>query len=273
MSVPYTSSRAGRFGWMMQRVSALLLIALAFAHFGIQHFSSDAVSTGLTVAARMSNPWWQAFYVIFIILALYHGINGLLGVIADYAPKRICGYVAGIVFWTLGSVFAIVAISNVIGATSVAEAKTWYTVNGFVQGETHGNPPFAPSKEYDTRTHQAEMQLFNYYLDKHTHQGDAKHITVADIIKDAGDDSVAAGDLFDAWCLSTISAGAVDPAERSSCHIFSSSYEFAVWAAHVRLRDAQLRLKSSPEENAAKNHEQVIINAYANLPAYTSALH
>ena len=42
MSAPYVSSRSGRFQWMMQRVSAVLLLFLAFGHFGLQHFTADA---------------------------------------------------------------------------------------------------------------------------------------------------------------------------------------------------------------------------------------
>ena len=87
MSQPYVTTRSGSIQWLMQRVSAALLVLLAFGHFGLQHFTSDAVSTGLTVSARMNDAWWQAYYVIFIALALYHGINGLVGSRATYLPE------------------------------------------------------------------------------------------------------------------------------------------------------------------------------------------
>ena len=44
MGAPYVSSRSGRFQWMMQRVSAVLLLVLTFSHFGLQHFTAEAVS-------------------------------------------------------------------------------------------------------------------------------------------------------------------------------------------------------------------------------------
>ena len=74
---PYVTSRSGRFQWLMQRVSAVLLLALVFVHFAIQHFTADAVTTGLTVSARFNDPYWQGFYVIFVVLGLYHGVNML----------------------------------------------------------------------------------------------------------------------------------------------------------------------------------------------------
>ena len=45
----------GRFQWMMQRATALLLIFFAFFHFGL--YFTLAGSTGLTVAERMNNPF------------------------------------------------------------------------------------------------------------------------------------------------------------------------------------------------------------------------
>ena len=76
------------FQWMMQRVSAVLLLVLTFGHFGLQHFTASAVSTGLTVTARMNDPFWQGYYIMFVVLAMYHGINGVYGIFLDYGPKQ-----------------------------------------------------------------------------------------------------------------------------------------------------------------------------------------
>ena len=80
--------RSGRFQWMMQRVSAVLLLVLTFSHFGLQHFTAEAVSTDLTVTAQMNDPFWLGYYIMFIVLAMYHGINGVYGMFLDYGPNK-----------------------------------------------------------------------------------------------------------------------------------------------------------------------------------------
>ena len=50
MAQPYVSTRRGGGQWIMQRASAAALVLLAGTHFALQHFTTAAVSTGLT-------PW------------------------------------------------------------------------------------------------------------------------------------------------------------------------------------------------------------------------
>ncbi|HAT10885.1 MAG TPA: hypothetical protein DCS97_09905, partial [Planctomycetes bacterium] len=113
MAEHYISSRAGQVQWIMQRVSAVLLVGLAGVHFALQHFTSDAVSTGLTVATRLNNPYWQAFYLVFITLAMYHGINGVVGIIRDYNPRRALRVGAEFTLWALAFFFVCLGAKNV----------------------------------------------------------------------------------------------------------------------------------------------------------------
>ncbi len=249
MASPYVSSRTGRFAWMMQRVSALLLIFLAFSHFGIQHFTSDAVSTGLTVAHRLNNPWWQGYYVIFIVLALYHGINGVLGIIHDYAPKPLMRGIAAVILWSLGFVFVSMGIINITTPKSVAELKALYVQDGFPVGESSGSPPTPFVKSYDSTREIRELNLLAYYLEHHTHRSDYDSASIGEVFNAAlnneeGDvDSKAkqSGKAFDEWALSTIVQKDPTLAEKNRSYIFSNSKEFALWALNVRKRNAQIR--------------------------------
>lgn len=246
---PYVSSRSGRFSWMMQRVSAVLLIFLAFSHFGIQHFTSDAVSTGLTVAKRMNNPWWQAYYVIFVVLALYHGINGVLGIIYDYAPRPLLRGTAAIILWTTAFIFATMGIINITTPKSVAELKLLYVSEGFPVGETSGSPPTPFVKSYDATREIRELHLLAYYLDKHTHRNDFDTTELSAVFNASLNDSDAAVDekarqsgiAFDDWAMNTLLAPAVEQVDRDRSYIFSNSREFAVWALNVRRRNAERR--------------------------------
>ncbi len=74
--------------WYMQRITGAVLVPLLIAHFWVEHFMSATLLRGdLTYAVilqRIANPWWQAIDISFLIIALYHGLNGLYGIVLDY---------------------------------------------------------------------------------------------------------------------------------------------------------------------------------------------
>ena len=74
--------------WCLQRVTGSLLVLLLVAHFWVEHFMSAPLRRGelsyAAIAERISNPWWQAIDIAFLIVALCHGLSGLRGIILDY---------------------------------------------------------------------------------------------------------------------------------------------------------------------------------------------
>lgn len=76
------------FAWYMQRITGALLVPLLIAHFWVEHFMSKELLRGdLTysaILARISNPMWQAIDISFLLIALYHGLNGLYNILLDY---------------------------------------------------------------------------------------------------------------------------------------------------------------------------------------------
>lgn len=74
--------------WYMQSVTGGLLLILLSAHFWVEHFMTAPARRGdLTyqlIVARVSNPLWQAIDISFLVIALYHGLNGLRDIILDY---------------------------------------------------------------------------------------------------------------------------------------------------------------------------------------------
>lgn len=73
--------------WYAQRVTGGLLLVLLAAHFWVEHFMSAPLRHGdLTFAvirSRIANPAWQAVDIAFLIVALYHGLSGLRGILLD----------------------------------------------------------------------------------------------------------------------------------------------------------------------------------------------
>jgi succinate dehydrogenase / fumarate reductase membrane anchor subunit len=271
MAEHYISSRAGQVQWVMQRVSAILLVGMAGLHFGLQHFTSDAVSTGLTVATRLNNPYWQAYYVVFIVLALYHGINGVVGIVRDYNPPRRARVATEVVLWSLAAFFCALGIRNVISPVPLGTVKESYAARGFPKGESPGNPPsFAIA--YDFRDELRELAMLEYYLENHVHRTEAAplgeifahdpSVRLLGMEKDAAEKRVAAsGEAFDRWLLEVLKNGPIAPEARHRLSAFSSSYEFAVWAGNVRLSNARLRAR--PEDQWVASRLAGAVPAYA----------
>ena len=269
MATPYLSRRTGSTQWLMQRVSALVLIFLAFLHFGIQHFTSDAVSTGLTVAARLNNPWWQAYYALFITLALYHGINGLVGIIRDYNPRPKLRLPIELVIWSLAAFFGARGVLNIVTPVPLGAVKDNYAARGFPAGESRGNPPAAPIS-YDFRDELRELLLLEYYLEKHTHRTDTTptaKVFGLEAGKTVDAASVAAAGLaFDTWVTQQLSQEEPQQATRDRHSTFSSSYEFALWAKDVRRANAAGR-KAAGSGSA---RDQQILERLHQLPVYAA---
>ncbi|MDW8373093.1 MAG: hypothetical protein RMM29_05520 [Planctomycetota bacterium] len=266
MSAPYVSTRSGRVPWFLQRVSAILLIGFAGGHFALQHFTSDAVSTGLTVAARLNDPFWQAYYAAFMVLAMYHGMNGAVGIIHDYNPPRRWRVVIEVALWSLAAFFTVLGIRNVVSPVPLAAVKESYAARGFPAGDSRGNPPSLP-RAYDFREELRELALLEYYLEHHTHRTEGAplaevfahrpEVRLRDLPSDAARAAVAAsGEAFDRWAQAVIATGPVPPEARRRGRAFSSSYEFALWAAHVRVANARAR------------GDLAVLQRWASLPPY-----
>jgi succinate dehydrogenase / fumarate reductase membrane anchor subunit len=72
----------------MQRVTGITLVFLLTLHTVIAHYTVPA--GGLTfqwVAGRMAHPLWKLFYLFFLLLCVYHGLNGIWMIVQDYVRK------------------------------------------------------------------------------------------------------------------------------------------------------------------------------------------
>ncbi len=70
--------------WVLQRVTAVLLIGYLVAHMWALHYPPYEI-TFQTVLARLTSPAWKLFDITFLAVVLYHGLNGTLGVLMDFA--------------------------------------------------------------------------------------------------------------------------------------------------------------------------------------------
>jgi succinate dehydrogenase / fumarate reductase membrane anchor subunit len=96
--------------WYFQRITGALLLILLAAHFWVEHFMSAELRRGdlsyQAIHSRIANPTWQFIDIAFLLVALWHGLNGVRNIILDYsrigrrATQAISGVlvVAGVVW-------------------------------------------------------------------------------------------------------------------------------------------------------------------------------
>ncbi|MFI2031431.1 succinate dehydrogenase hydrophobic membrane anchor subunit [Streptomyces buecherae] len=77
------------YGWLFMRLSGILLTVLVLGHLLIQLVIDGGVSRlGFAfVAGRWASPFWQAWDLVMLWLAMLHGANGLRTIINDYAER------------------------------------------------------------------------------------------------------------------------------------------------------------------------------------------
>lgn len=81
-------TREGSWAWILQRFTAVLLLALLGAHFWVLHFvPANAVITFAGVSTRLQQALFWVVDFGLLLIALYHGLNGLRAVALDYWPR------------------------------------------------------------------------------------------------------------------------------------------------------------------------------------------
>ncbi|CAG0945809.1 Succinate dehydrogenase 2 membrane subunit SdhC [Anaerolineae bacterium] len=78
-----------RFMWQFMRLSGLIMVVLVFFHLTIMHFTNDIEQiTGQFVADRFAaTPFWIIIDLAILVLAWFHGLNGLRIVLMDYIKR------------------------------------------------------------------------------------------------------------------------------------------------------------------------------------------
>lgn len=95
--------------WILQRISAVILIVLVAVHFGIMHFvDPTAEITFAATSLRFKSALYFLVDAGLLVIGLFHGLNGIRNILLDYFPRsgRAIGMGAclvGIVFTGYGA--------------------------------------------------------------------------------------------------------------------------------------------------------------------------
>jgi len=80
------TEKRGLWSWLLQRITALLLVIGMAVHFFIFHFSPGRYASRYyeEIIHRFCTPGWITFHICLLALVVFHGLNGLWGIFADY---------------------------------------------------------------------------------------------------------------------------------------------------------------------------------------------
>jgi succinate dehydrogenase hydrophobic membrane anchor protein len=104
--------KGGIWPWFFQRLTAVILIFGMTVHLLTLPLARERLSYSL-VSERLSHAGWLTFDLLLLASCLYHGLNGVWGVILDYNLRlsRFIGYgVSAVAF-----IFAIIGIAAIGG--------------------------------------------------------------------------------------------------------------------------------------------------------------
>jgi succinate dehydrogenase / fumarate reductase, membrane anchor subunit len=78
--------------WYLQRITGAALLLLLILHFWVEHFTTEVRHGGLTFEVIQQrffqNRWFVAIDIAFLLIALYHGLNGVRNIIFDFGCVR-----------------------------------------------------------------------------------------------------------------------------------------------------------------------------------------
>ncbi len=81
------TSGSGSFSWIFQRATGIVLVIVMIGHYILMHYNPQSGHTYDAVLARMQSNWYRVLDLTFVVLGMYHGLNGLWSIFRDYRLK------------------------------------------------------------------------------------------------------------------------------------------------------------------------------------------
>ncbi len=93
----------GSIQWLFQAASGAFIIFFLGVHLYVAHINGGSpIELFDTVIANLRNPLWLAFFLVFVWIVTYHGLNGVKGIIFETGisqrSRRIVSYLFTAIF-------------------------------------------------------------------------------------------------------------------------------------------------------------------------------
>ena len=97
------SGKGSGIGWLWQRITGIFLAFFVIVHINVLHFGEKQLIDFKLVSERLqSSVLWVIFYIIFVAVVFFHGLNGLWQIIHDYRPGLGAQKTIKAFLWVLG---------------------------------------------------------------------------------------------------------------------------------------------------------------------------
>lgn len=116
------SSKQSAIAWYWQRISGVLLVVLAVGHYLMVHWNEKAGHSFDVSVERLSNPLFVVLYLGFIVIGMYHGVQGVWNIIRDFnLPKPVYALAVTVLL-------AATAFFVYLGFDTVLTVDTWKAI-------------------------------------------------------------------------------------------------------------------------------------------------
>lgn len=121
-------TRVPGWSWLLQRVSAALLLLGLGMHFLVLHYVKTpggnvlAATDSTMLRFVTSTRFWVVFDGLLLALVLYHGLNGLHNIVKDYAPGERARKVSAWTLWLVGlaaCMLGVLLLGKFVGLSAV----------------------------------------------------------------------------------------------------------------------------------------------------------
>ena len=110
-STPKPTGGAELWSWLFMRLSGLALLILALGHLIIMHLINNVDGIDYNfVASRYAHWFWRGYDLLMLVLAMFHGLNGVRILIDDYIHPPAWHRLAVGALHTIGGIFLLLGI-------------------------------------------------------------------------------------------------------------------------------------------------------------------
>lgn len=104
----------GAFEWFFQRITGVVLFVCLLLHFLFLHYLNAGEVNAQGVWDRLQHPLWKTVDLLFLVTAIYHGVQGVIMNVHDYIHKPFWRLVVVSLVWVIGLSFLIAGSLTII---------------------------------------------------------------------------------------------------------------------------------------------------------------
>ncbi len=100
--------------WFLQRITGIFIGFFLITHLNVHHLLHDITTQGIinfeSVRENLaSSALWKVYYFLFVPLVVFHALNGIWQIVADFRLSGVSAVIIKALLWVLGGVLVLIA--------------------------------------------------------------------------------------------------------------------------------------------------------------------